>query len=106
RNLLFINGSSNAGEFKSLAQAVAGDDVALIKGQEVFRSFAGLTRLRLNSVGLTEQLGRNVSFTNRMGAGVAPLLLDAQRRRARKSVLAGTGFEGGDSVTVGASRKG
>ena len=106
RSLLFINGSTNAGEFKSIAQAVAGNDVELIKGQDVFRSFSGITRLRLNSVGLTEQLGRNVSFTNRMGADVAPVVLDAQRRRARKSVLAGSGYEGGHAATVGASRKG
>ena len=106
RNLLFINGSTNTGEFKSLAQAVAGDDVELIKGQDVFRSFDGVTRLRLNSVGLTEQLGRNVSFTSRMGADVAPVLHDTQLQRARKSVLAGSGYEGGASITVGASRKG
>ena len=106
RSLLFVNGSTNAGEFKSLAQVVAGDDAELIKGQDVFRSFAGVTRLRLNSVGLTEQLGRNVSFTNRMGADVAQVLLDTHRRRARKSVLAGGGYEGGASATVGASRKG
>lgn len=106
RKLVFVNGSTNAGEFKSVAQAVAGDDVELIKGQDVFRSFAGVTRLRLNSVGLTEQLGRNVSFTSRMGADVAPALHDAQLRRARKSVLSGSGYEGGGHATVGASRKG
>jgi hypothetical protein len=106
RSLLFINGSTNAGEFKSLAQAVAGEDVELIKGQDVFRSFAGVTRLQLSNVGLSEQLGRNVSFTNRMGADVAPVLLDTHLRRARKSVLAGSGYEGGETATVGASRKG
>lgn len=106
RHLLFINGSTNAGEFKGLAQAVAGDDVSLIRGQEVFRSFGGVTRLRLNNVGLSEQLGRNVSFTGRMGADVAPVLRNALLRRARKSVLAGSGYEGGQNATVGASRKG
>lgn len=106
RRLLFINGSTNAGEFKGLAQAVAGDDVDLIKGQDVFRSFAGVTRLRLSSVGLSEQLGRNVSFTSRMGADVAAVLPSAQLSRARKSVLSGSGFEGGEHATVGASRKG
>jgi superfamily II DNA or RNA helicase len=106
RKLLFINGSTNAGEFKSLAQIVAGNDVVLIKGQEVFRSFHGVTRLRLNSVGLSEQLGRNVSYTSRMGSDVAPVLADAQRRKARKSDLAGSGYEDGETATVGASRKG
>src|SRR6202022_846718 len=59
-----------------------------------------------NNVGLAEQLGRNVSYTGRMGADVAQVLHDTQLRRARKSVLAGSGYEGGESATVGASRKG
>lgn len=104
--LVFINGSTNAGEFKSLAQAVAGDNAVLIKGQEIFRSFHGVTRLRLKSVGLSEQLGRNVSYTSRMGSDVGPVLSDAQRRKVRKSDLSGSGFEAGESATVGASRKG
>ena len=97
QGLLFINGSTNAGEFKTLAQSVAGQDVELIRGQQVFRAFSGINRLRLNNVGLTERLGRNVSFTSRMGADVAAGLHDAQRRRASKSNLAGAGFEGGAS---------
>ena len=46
QNLLFINSSSNSGEYKSLAQAVAGEDATLISGQDVFRTFAGINRLR------------------------------------------------------------
>ena len=106
QNLLFINGSTNAGDYKALAQAIAGDDVELIKGQDVFRTFAGVKRLRLQNVGLTEQLGRNVRYTGRMGSDVEPALSPAQRQRARKSVLSGTGFEDGEIATVGASRKG
>lgn len=104
--LLFINGSSNAGVYRSLATAIAGHDVTLIKGQQVFRTFAGVNRLRLQNVGLTEQLGRNIRYTGRMGANVESGLTDFQRRRARKTVLSGNGFEDGHRVTVGASRKG
>ncbi len=106
QNLLFINTSTNAGEYKALAQAVAGETVTLIKGQDVFRTFAGVNRLRLQNVGLTEQLGRNVRYTGRMGADVEPALTDIQRRTARKSVLSGAGYEDGTKTTVGASRKG
>lgn len=106
QKLLFINSSSNAGEYRSLAKAVCGDDVSLIAGQTVFRTFAGVKRLRLQNVGLTEQLGRNVRYTGRMGSDVEPALPEAQRRRTRKSVLSGTGYENGRRVTVGASRKG
>ena len=106
QNLLFINSSTNSGEYKGLAKAIAGETAALIKGQEVFRTFAGVNRLRLQNVGLTEQLGRNVRYTGRMGADVAAELPDVQRRHARKSVLSGGGFEDGNRTTVGASRKG
>src|SRR5229473_5861593 len=106
QNLLFINSSTNAGEYRALAEAVTDEHSALIRGQEVFRSFAGVNRLRLQNVGLTEQMGRNVRYTGRMGSDVGPALLDVQLRRARKSVLSGTGYENGERVTVGASRKG
>ena len=106
QNLLFINSSTNSGEYKGLAKAIAGETATLIRGQQVFRTFAGVNRLRLQNVGLTEQLGRNVRYTGRMGADVAAELPDVQRRHARKSVLSGGGFEDGNRATVGASRKG
>lgn len=106
QKLLFINSSANAGEYKALAEAVTGKTAMLINGQEVFRTFAGVNRLQLQNVGLTEQLGRNVRYTGRMGADVGPGLTEVQRRRARKSVLSGSGYEGGEKVTIGASRKG
>ncbi len=106
QKLLFINSSSNAGEYRALARAIAGDGVSIVNGQPVFRSFAGVNRLRLQNVGLTEQLGRNVRYTGRMGSDVEPALTDLQRQRARKAVLSGNGYEAGEHVTVGASRKG
>ncbi|MDR4484114.1 MAG: DEAD/DEAH box helicase family protein [Nitrospirales bacterium] len=106
QSLLFINSSSNSGEYKALAQAVAGESAILVKGQDVFRTFAGVNRLRLQNVGLTEQLGRNVRYTGRMGADVGPGVPEVRRQRALKSVMAGSGYEGGEKATVGASRKG
>ena len=106
QNLLFINSSTNSGEYKALAKAIAGDTAALIRGQQVFRTFAGVNRLRLQNVGLTEQLGRNVRYSGRMGADVAAELADVRIRHARKSVLSGGGFEDGNRTAVGASRKG
>jgi hypothetical protein len=106
QNLLFINSSTNSGEFQGLAQAVAGDTATLIKGQDVFRTFAGINRLRLQNVGLTEFLGRNVRYTGRMGADIEPALPGVQRHKTQKSVLSGSGFEGGETATIGASRKG
>ena len=106
QKLLFINSSTNAGEYKALAEAIGGPEVSLIRGNDVFRTFAGVNRLRLQNVGLTQQLGRNVRYTGRMGADVEPVLSEAQRRGTLKSVLSGSGFENGETASVGASRKG
>ena len=106
QNLLFINTSTNAGEYQALAEALAGETATLIRGQDVFRTFAGVNRLTLQNVGLSEQLGRNVRYTGRMGADVESGLSELQKRRALKSVLSGSGYEDGKAVTVGASRKG
>lgn len=106
QSLLYINGSANAGEYKALAEAVCGADSSLIKGQTVFRAFAGVNRLRFQNVGLSEQLGRNVRYTGRMGSNVEPGVPEIHRRRTSKSVLFGVGYENGAKTTVGASRKG
>jgi superfamily II DNA or RNA helicase len=106
QNLLYINGSTNAGEYKALAKAVAGETAALIKGNDVFRTFHGVNRLVLQQVGLTEILGRNVRYTGRMGGNVGPGVPDAQRRRTLKSVLSGTGYKDGEKLTIAGSRKG
>lgn len=106
QNLLYINGSTNAGDYKTLAKAVAGETAVLIKGNDVFRTFDGVNRLVLQQVGLTEILGRNVRYTGMMGGNVGSGVPDAQRRHALKSVLSGTGYQEGAKVTVAASRKG
>jgi superfamily II DNA or RNA helicase len=106
QNLLFINCSGNTGEYQPLAEAIAGKDVALIREQDVFRTFADVKRLRYQNVGLTEHLGRNVRYTGRMGGDVEPAISDLARGKGSKSVLSGAGFEGGRLVGVGASRKG
>jgi hypothetical protein len=105
RSLLFINGSSNQGEFRSLASALTDDHAVLISGQQVFRVFSGLNRIRLQNVGLSEQIGRNVRYTGRMGSDVEDQISQIVRGNAQKSVIAGVGFENGAVTTVGASRK-
>ncbi|MEQ1603952.1 MAG: DEAD/DEAH box helicase family protein [Pyrinomonadaceae bacterium] len=106
QNLLFINNSSNSGDFKRLAQAVAGDTAKLIKGNQIFRAFGNVYRIVFNNVGLNEHLGKLVSYTGRMGSNVEPVLTDRQRQRASKSVLFGTGFTNGQRTSIGCSSKG
>jgi superfamily II DNA or RNA helicase len=105
KNLLYIHNSSNAGFFKRLAGAVAGD-VQQIRGPEIFRCLAGINRLKLQNVGLLEQLGRLIRYTMRAGSDVESGMTETQKRKAIKSNLFGQGFEGGGRTTIGCSYKG
>ena len=85
---------------------MAGETATLIRGQDVFRTFAGVNRLRLQNVGLTEQFGRNV----RTRAGWARM----SRRLCRTCTCSGleslcfrvAATKVVRRATVGASRKG
>ncbi len=106
RSLLYIHNSSNAGFFKRLARAVAGDEVEQIIGPNVFRCLAGINRLRLQNVGLLEQLGRLIRYTMRAGSDVESGMTHAQKQKAIKSNLFGQGYENGHKTTIGCSYKG
>lgn len=105
RGLLYIHNSSNAGFFKKLAEAVAGN-VTQVSGPNIFRCLAGINRLKLQNVGLLEQLGRLIRYTMRAGSDVESGLSEAQRQRAIKANLFGQGFEDGHRTTIGCSYKG
>ena len=104
--LLFVHNSSNSGFFKKLAEAVAGDDVEQIRGPEVFRCLAGVNRLKLQNVGLLEQLGRLIRYTMRAGSDVESGMSETQKQKAVKANLFGQGFKDGQRTTIGCSYKG
>lgn len=105
QGLLFINSSSNVGYYQRLAEAVAGD-VELIKGPPVFRCFASVNRLKLQNVGLVEQLGRLIRYVMRAGVDVEAGLTEAQKQNAVKSNIFGNGYEDGKRTSIGCSYKG
>lgn len=103
---LYIHSSSNAGNFKSLAVALAGEDVELIQNDAVFRSFAGVKRLKLYNVGLTKQIGRLIRFTMQAGSDVEMGITELLKKTSIKSNIFGAGYEKGAKTSVGCSRKG
>lgn len=105
QKLLFINSSSNAGYYQALAEAVSGK-VKLVSEANVFRALHGIKRLKLYNVGLKKQLGRLISFTSHAGADVETGISESQIKNAIKSNLFGVGYERGDKVSIGCSRKG
>ncbi|NTV44719.1 MAG: DEAD/DEAH box helicase family protein [Candidatus Yonathbacteria bacterium] len=103
---LYIHSSSNAGYFKSLAVAIAGEDVELITEDAIFRSLAGVKRLKLYNVGLRKQMGRLIRYTMQAGSDVEPGIDEILKRSSVKSNMFGAGYEKGARTSVGCSRKG
>lgn len=106
QGLLFINSSNNDSAHEELAKAVAGDDVELIRGEQVFRSLHGVKRPILMNLGLKHSLSRAVRFTMYVGSDIHEGLTDSQRQNKIKSNTFARGYENGEKATVGCSVKG
>lgn len=106
QKLLFIHSSNNSGFYGELAKAIAGDNVELISGGSVFRCLSGVNRLKLQNVGLIEQLAKLVRYTMRSGSDVGSGLTEAQKQSVVKANIFGSGYEYGARTSVGCSYKG
>lgn len=106
RKLLFIYSSNKDSSLDYLAEAVAGDDVEMIRGEQVFRSLYNVNRLIPMTLGLKHSLSHAVRFTQHMGASVREGLSEASLENRFKSNIFGRGFENGERTSAGCSRKG
>ncbi|UCH95728.1 MAG: DEAD/DEAH box helicase family protein [Candidatus Aminicenantes bacterium] len=104
-NLLFIHSSNTGSYYKKLAEAVAGKKVERVSGEDVFRCFHNIDRLKLNNVGLKEKIGTPI-FTMRAGSDIGAVLKSVQLQNKAKVVLFGNGYEDGDKISLGCSLKG
>lgn len=103
--LLFLSSTDHGSMFQELAQAVSGE-VALISGEQVFRSMGRINRLMFQSVGVKKHGRRNLSFAMYTGADVADALGISERAGSVKNNVTGTGWEDGKKVAIGCSYKG
>ena len=106
QHLLFIHSSDKSSLHESLAKAVGGDDVALVRGDRVFRVLAGINRLQFQNIGITKHARRNLRYAMYTGADVKQALTQSHTAGSTKSNLQGTGYEAGEPVVVGCSYKG
>ncbi|MER1969128.1 DEAD/DEAH box helicase family protein [Castellaniella sp. GW247-6E4] len=103
--LLFLSSTDHGSMFQELAQAVS-DEVALISGEQVFRSLGRINRLMFHSLGVKKHGRRNLSFAMYTGADVAEALGVSERAGSVKNNVSGTGWEGGSKIAIGCSYKG
>jgi superfamily II DNA or RNA helicase len=106
QKLLFINCSDTDCAHEALAEAVCGENVALVSGEEIFRAAHGVNRLTLQNVGLKKALYGPISFTLYTGFDVPEGLASSHRRNTFNSNFFGGGYEGGAKTSIGCSAKG
>lgn len=106
QRVLYINSTNNNSLHRPLAEAVAGNDVELVHGEDVYRALAGIKQAILSNVGLKHSFSRAVQFSMHVGTDIAQALTDAQTQNRTKTNLFARGFEGGEPTTVGCSHKG
>jgi superfamily II DNA or RNA helicase len=104
RQLLYIHSSRKGNATESLAKAISEEPV-LIQGEDVFKSFSGLKRLVLHSVGLSSR-SKNVRYQMFAGLDVRNAIDPVLQQDKMKSNVTGVGYEDGVRHTVGCSRKG
>jgi superfamily II DNA or RNA helicase len=106
RGLLFIHTSNKDAGLDPIAKAIAGEDVALVRGEDVFRTLHGISQLVLINLGLNHSLSHAVRFTMYMGADILEGLSQATLQTKRKSNIFGRGYEAGEKASIGCSAKG
>lgn len=105
RGLLFINSTNNKSSHLTLAKQLAGGDVELIRGEVAYRALYGIKRLVLSNLGLLHILGRAVQHSQHTGTDIREGLARASVTNRKKSNIFSRGYEGGESVSIGASTK-
>ena len=106
QELLFINSTNNRSIHRPLAETLAGEDVELIRGEQVYRTLHDINRLILSNLGMLHLLSRAAQFTMHAGSDIKTGLSSASLSNRWKTNLFGRGNEDGKSVTLGAAHKG
>lgn len=106
QKLLFVHSSDKDSLHNGIARAVAGDEVEIIDGNDVFRCLHDLHQLILLNIGLSNTLGGAIRFSMYAGPDAGNGLADALQRGRMKTNLFGRGYENGQRASIGCSRKG
>lgn len=106
RGLLYIHSSDHDDSHAALARAVAGADTRLIRDERVFCALGGMRRLVVQNLGISSAFNNAIRHSSHSGADVAEGLAPSALLDKVKTNLFARGFEDGERVSVGVSRKG
>ncbi|RZK75084.1 MAG: DEAD/DEAH box helicase [Rhodococcus sp. (in: high G+C Gram-positive bacteria)] len=102
---LYINSSNNDSMHEDIAKAIGGDDVALVKGETVYRILSKVKRRVPTNVGLLDSVSRSRRFSMHVGQDVLHAWRGEGGTKMKTNIFA-HGFSESRAVSFGASRKG
>ena len=104
--LLYINTSQLELLHEDLAQAVCGEDVRRVEGEQVYRALGELQRPTPTNVGVIDLRNRSRRFSMHVGADVYEGFPDVERQSKSNTNIFVVAYEEGERVTLGAASKG
>jgi superfamily II DNA or RNA helicase len=102
---LYINSTNNTSLHEDIAEAVGGKNVAIVKGETLYRILAKVQRRVPTNVGLLDSVSRNRRFSMHVGQDVLTAWRGEGATKMKTNIFA-HGFSEGRAVSFGASRKG
>ncbi|WP_371174027.1 DEAD/DEAH box helicase [Buchananella felis] len=102
---LYINSTNNASLHEDIAKAVGGDNLALVKGETVYRILSKINRRVPTNVGLLDSVSRNRRFSMHVGQDVLHAWRGEGSTKMKTNIFA-YGYSDRRVVSFGASRKG
>lgn len=105
-NLLFVSGNSDKTKQKESVKALVSNKVQLVTGENIFRCFYNITRVKLVNMGLYTPLLFGTSYEQRMGRRVNDSLSQFEKSQRDKGNFFGIGYENREKVSIGCTKKG
>jgi superfamily II DNA or RNA helicase len=105
KGFLYINSSNNDSLHDDIAEAIGGEGVQLLSGDQVYRVLAKINRRVPTNVGLLDAVSRTRRFSMHVGQDVLAAWRGEGGTKMKTNIFA-HGFNEGRAESFGASRKG
>ena len=106
KGILFINSSTNSGNYNDLAAKVLNDRLVPIRGPEIYRVLYGVGRLLPTNAGLLDIRNQSKRFSMHVGTDIREVLEARGRETKTQTHIATKGYSNGERVTISAANSG
>lgn len=101
-----IYATSNSSNLPTSYVKMCFKDAKIISGDNIFRSLNNINRLKINTMGLRDWINGYISFRMYAGRDILSGLSNVKKQSVTKNNIYGKGYENGEDITLGCSKKG